>query len=136
MFLIMPWVWDFLSVYFHWIYSIQNQISNVYNSWLFSLYRTDSWNDATSANFNSTKIHEDKIFGQQGISQFFSGHPKITNMQNPQTPDRHFNDFNWTCNLIPTSPGFWGFYIVCFCPSPQGERVNFLNDAFILLIQG
>ena len=34
---------------------------------------TDSWVDATSINFNSKKVNEDEIFGQQDILQFFSG---------------------------------------------------------------
>ena len=38
----------------------------------FHYNKTDSWNDITSANFNSTKVHEDKIFGQEDVLQFFS----------------------------------------------------------------
>ena len=30
-------------------------------------YETDSWFDVTSVNFNSQKIHEDKIFERQDI---------------------------------------------------------------------
>ena len=33
---------------------------------------TDSWFDVTSVNFNSKKVHEDKIFEQQDILQFLS----------------------------------------------------------------
>ena len=36
-------------------------------------YKTDSWVDVTSIDFNSKKIHEDKIFDRQNILQFFSG---------------------------------------------------------------
>ena len=36
-------------------------------------YETDSWVDVTSVDFNSKKIHEDKIFDRQNILQFFSG---------------------------------------------------------------
>ena len=31
-----------------------------------------SYNDATSVDFNSKKIHKDKMFGRQDILQFFS----------------------------------------------------------------
>ena len=30
-------------------------------------YETDSWFDVTSVNFNSQKVHEDKIFERQDI---------------------------------------------------------------------
>ena len=33
---------------------------------------TDSWFDVTSVNFNSQKVHEDKIFERQDILQFLS----------------------------------------------------------------
>ena len=33
---------------------------------------TDSWVDVISVNFNSKKVHEDEIFVQQDILQFFS----------------------------------------------------------------
>ena len=33
-------------------------------------YETDSWFDVTSVNFNSQKVHEDKIFERQDILQF------------------------------------------------------------------
>ena len=35
-------------------------------------YETDSWFDVTSVNFNSQKVHEDKIFERQDILQFLS----------------------------------------------------------------
>ena len=35
-------------------------------------YETDSLVDVTSVNFDSKKIHEDKIFDRQDILQFFS----------------------------------------------------------------
>ena len=35
-------------------------------------YETDSWFDVTSINFNSQKVHEDKIFERQDILQFLS----------------------------------------------------------------
>ena len=35
-------------------------------------YETDAWFDITSVNFNSQKVHEDKIFEQQDILQFLS----------------------------------------------------------------
>ena len=33
---------------------------------------TDFWVDVTSVNFNSKKVHEDEVFDQQDILQFFS----------------------------------------------------------------
>ena len=33
---------------------------------------TDSWVDVISVNFNSKKVHEDDIFVQQDILQYFS----------------------------------------------------------------
>ena len=33
---------------------------------------TDSWFDVTSVDFNSQKVHEDKIFERQDISHFLS----------------------------------------------------------------
>ena len=33
---------------------------------------TDFWFDVTSVNFNSQKVHEDRIFEQQDILQFLS----------------------------------------------------------------
>ena len=33
-------------------------------------YKTDSWFDITSVNYNSQKVHEDIIFEQQDILQF------------------------------------------------------------------
>ena len=35
-------------------------------------WNTDSWFDVTSVNFNSQKVHEDKIFERQDILQFLS----------------------------------------------------------------
>ena len=35
-------------------------------------YETDSWVDVTSVDFNSKKVHEDKIFDRQDILLFFS----------------------------------------------------------------
>ena len=35
-------------------------------------YETDSWFDVTSVNFNSQKVHEDKIFERQDVLQFLS----------------------------------------------------------------
>ena len=35
-------------------------------------HETDSWFDASSVNFNSQKVHEDKIFERQDILQFLS----------------------------------------------------------------
>ena len=35
-------------------------------------YETDSSSDVTSVNFNSQKVHEDKIFERQDILQFLS----------------------------------------------------------------
>ena len=35
-------------------------------------YEIGSWFDVTSVNFNSQKVHEDKIFEQQDILQFLS----------------------------------------------------------------
>ena len=37
---------------------------------------TGSWVDAISVNFNSKKVHEDDIFVQQDILQFFSEESK------------------------------------------------------------
>ena len=33
---------------------------------------TDSWFDVTSVNFNSQKVHQDKMFERQDILQFLS----------------------------------------------------------------
>ena len=35
-------------------------------------YETNFWFDVTSVNFNSQKVHEDKIFERQDILQFLS----------------------------------------------------------------
>ena len=35
-------------------------------------YETDSWSDVTSVNFNSQKVHEEKIFERQDILQILS----------------------------------------------------------------
>ena len=40
-------------------------------------YETDSWFDVTSVNFNSQKVHEDKIFERQHILQFLSQDSKL-----------------------------------------------------------
>ena len=43
------------------------------SSWTFWLnYETDSWFDVLSVNFNSQKVHEDKIFERQDVLQFLS----------------------------------------------------------------
>ena len=39
---------------------------------------TDSWLDVTSVNFNSQKVHEDKIFERQDILQFLSQDSKYS----------------------------------------------------------
>ena len=41
---------------------------------------TDSWFDVTSVNFNSQKVHEDKIFERQDILQFLSQGCKYYNI--------------------------------------------------------
>ena len=45
-------------------------------------YETDSWFDVTSVNFNSKKVHKDKIFEQQDTVYCNSYHtvPNIINM--------------------------------------------------------
>ena len=65
-----------ISVYFHEIVPIRFRIKR----YIFSMsitacfhYDTDFWFDVTSVNFNSKKVHEDKIFDRQDILQFFSG---------------------------------------------------------------
>ena len=66
-----------ISVYFHQIVPIRFQIK----WYIFSMSitscihcNTDSWFDVTSVNFNfnSQKVHEDKIFERQDILQFLS----------------------------------------------------------------
>ena len=47
---------------------------------------TDSWFNATSVNFDSKKIHEDKIFERQDILQFLSQGSKYYKYEkNPPT---------------------------------------------------
>ena len=66
-----------ISVYFHQIVPIRFKIK----WYIFSMSKTacihcntDSWFDVTSVNFNfnSQKVHEDKIFERQDILQFLS----------------------------------------------------------------
>ena len=59
-------------------YSVQNQV--IYFQYVYNCVQhrflvhsnTDSWFDVTSVNFNSQKVHEDKIFERQNILQFLS----------------------------------------------------------------
>ena len=46
---------------------------------------TDSWFDVTSVNFNSQKVHEDKIFERQDILQFLSQGSKYYKYVKSQT---------------------------------------------------
>ena len=56
------------------------KINKLLNPWLVCIlkhrelwsYDTDSWFDVTSINFNSQKVHEDKIFERQDILQSLS----------------------------------------------------------------
>ena len=50
-------------------------------------YNTDSWDDVTSVNFNSKKVHENKIFGRQDILHF--SRRSIPRLQTCK--DKHFN---------------------------------------------
>ena len=47
-------------------------------------YETDSWFDVTSVNFNSQKVHKDKIFERQDILQFL---PQGSNFQICKIPN-------------------------------------------------
>ena len=59
------------------------------------LYNTDSW--VTSVNFNSKKVHEDKLFGRKDILQFFSR--VFTNYEytKPRSLQRHFKLLQACC---------------------------------------
>ena len=72
-----------ISVYFHQIVPIRFRIKR----YIFSIsitecfnYNTDSCVDVASVNFNSKKVHEDKIFGRQDILHFSQKYSKIINM--------------------------------------------------------
>ena len=61
---------------------------------MFYALSTRGYYDATSGNnFDCEKVHEDDIFERQDVLYyiFSQKNPKIMNMQNPQTWDRHFN---------------------------------------------
>ena len=45
-------------------------------------YNTDSWVDVTSVNFNSEKVHEDKIFGRQEYKIYYNFSQEYSNITN------------------------------------------------------
>ena len=53
-------------------------------------YETDSWFDVTSVNFNSQKVHQDKLFERQDILQFLSEGSKYYKYVKSPTMIWHF----------------------------------------------
>ena len=67
---------------------------NMPNRCMFYALSTRGYYDVISGNnFDCKKVHEDDIFERQDVLYyiFSQKNPKIMNMQNPQTWDRHFN---------------------------------------------
>ena len=83
-----------ISGVFHQIVPIRFKIKWYMFSMSITTYihcNTDSWFDVTSVNFNSPKVHEDKIFKRQDILQFLSqGSKYYKYVKSPTIWYRHF----------------------------------------------